>query len=169
MDEYQGGEATFVLLDLVISDELGFLRDSNRINDAITRARDGLIVIGNSRGMERGYGTQKSKRGHGRRDRRPLLELVDNFKTTDQVSTVSGRDLLDETGNEDVEAIDYTATMPVYANVDRDEYPEGEEIQNGRGTTTAATMESGRADPSEGSQWMDEGDVGVAGEGWGDG
>jgi hypothetical protein len=106
VDGYQGGETTFVLLDLVITNELGFLRDGNQVNVVLTRARDNLIVIGNSRGIGRCYGRQ--------RDRRTLMEVIDNFKTTDQEITVACEYLDGETANEYLEATNYKATIPEY-------------------------------------------------------
>lgn len=51
IDGFQGREAEFVLLDLVRSNsegQVGFLSDTRRMNVAMTRARRGLIVVGDS-------------------------------------------------------------------------------------------------------------------------
>lgn len=51
IDGFQGREAEFILLDLVRSNsegQVGFLSDSRRMNVAMTRARRGLIVVGDS-------------------------------------------------------------------------------------------------------------------------
>ena len=52
VDSYQGQEVDLVLFSAVRSNllkELGFLRDSRRLNVAITRAKRGLIVVGDSK------------------------------------------------------------------------------------------------------------------------
>jgi hypothetical protein len=53
VDRFQGQEVDIVLLDLVVrsnrSESLGFMRDKNRLNVAISHARDVLIVIGDGR------------------------------------------------------------------------------------------------------------------------
>ena len=53
IDRFQGQEADIILLDLVVwsnqSEGLGFIRDKNRLNVAISRTRDILIVIGDRR------------------------------------------------------------------------------------------------------------------------
>ena len=49
VDSYQGQETDLVIFSGVRSNlmkELGFLRDSRRLNVAITRAKRGLIVVG---------------------------------------------------------------------------------------------------------------------------
>jgi hypothetical protein len=51
VDSFQGQETELVILSAVRSNqlkELGFLRDARRLNVAITRARRGLIVVGDS-------------------------------------------------------------------------------------------------------------------------
>lgn len=45
IDSFQGIEAVITIVDLVVTDHLGFVRQMNRLNVAVTRARDGLIVI----------------------------------------------------------------------------------------------------------------------------
>jgi regulator of nonsense transcripts 1 len=50
VDSYEGREKDYVILMCVRSNdvrELGFLRDTGRMNVALTRARDGLFVVGN--------------------------------------------------------------------------------------------------------------------------
>ena len=46
IDGYQGGQATFVILDMVVTNQLGFVGDRNRINVGMTRCRDGLVMVG---------------------------------------------------------------------------------------------------------------------------
>ncbi|KAI9800329.1 MAG: hypothetical protein M1826_005358 [Phylliscum demangeonii] len=59
VDGYQGGEASIVVLDFAITSVPGFVRDRNRLNVAITRQRDGLVVIADeapiNRGMEEAH------------------------------------------------------------------------------------------------------------------
>jgi hypothetical protein len=54
-DNFQGEEAKVVILTTVRSNpecRSGFLKRSNRINVACSRARDGLYIIGNSQSLE---------------------------------------------------------------------------------------------------------------------
>ncbi|KAI9793120.1 MAG: hypothetical protein M1816_001018 [Peltula sp. TS41687] len=45
VDGFQGKEAPIVILDLVVGKELGFAEGKNRMNAAITRCREVLIVV----------------------------------------------------------------------------------------------------------------------------
>ncbi|KAI9818634.1 MAG: hypothetical protein M1826_001357 [Phylliscum demangeonii] len=54
VDGYQGGEASIVVLDFAITSVPGFVRDRNRLNVAITRQRDGLVVIADEAPIIRG-------------------------------------------------------------------------------------------------------------------
>ncbi|CAD7934324.1 unnamed protein product [Amoebophrya sp. A25] len=49
VDGFQGNEREVVLLALTRTEDAGFLRDSRRVNVALTRARRGLIVFGSSK------------------------------------------------------------------------------------------------------------------------
>ena len=56
VDNYQGEENEIVLLSLVrsnIENNIGFLKTENRINVALSRARNGLFVIGNFASFEK--------------------------------------------------------------------------------------------------------------------
>jgi hypothetical protein len=65
IDGYQGGEAKFVILDMVITDEPGFVADRNRhrnrVNVGLTRCRDGLFLVGD---VQASRTIKRSKRGH---------------------------------------------------------------------------------------------------------
>lgn len=45
VNAFQGNEAPFIVLDLTISDKLGFVAQRNRLNVALTRAQENLILI----------------------------------------------------------------------------------------------------------------------------
>ena len=60
---YQGGESTPVILDLVITGRLGFVKDANKINVALTRERDGLIIVGDATAIKEAHRMSKKKRG----------------------------------------------------------------------------------------------------------
>jgi hypothetical protein len=55
IDSVQGTQSSWVTMDTVRSDSLGFLKSTNRMVVGISRACDGLIVIGNSRRLESAY------------------------------------------------------------------------------------------------------------------
>ena len=51
-DSVQGTESSWVIVDTVVTDFFGFLQETSRIVVALSRARDGLIIVGNAQGLE---------------------------------------------------------------------------------------------------------------------
>jgi hypothetical protein len=51
VDSMQGNQAPFVLLDVVTTSKLGFMRMRNRVNVACSRAMDGLAIVGDIDGI----------------------------------------------------------------------------------------------------------------------
>ncbi|KAF9640918.1 hypothetical protein BFW01_g12724 [Lasiodiplodia theobromae] len=54
VDAIQGGEAVIVIVDLVAAGEKAspFVQDYRRLNVAVSRARDGLIIVGDSKSVD---------------------------------------------------------------------------------------------------------------------
>ena len=68
-----------IILDLVITNKPRFVKNANRLNIALTQARDGLIIIGNIAAIEKAYDSRKKKRSSN--SQQPLLiQLSDNYK-----------------------------------------------------------------------------------------
>ncbi|KAK3242172.1 hypothetical protein CYMTET_48111 [Cymbomonas tetramitiformis] len=59
VDGFQGREADFVVISTVRTKSLGFTDDERRINVALTRARHGVVVIGDGYALERGQWWKK--------------------------------------------------------------------------------------------------------------
>ncbi len=59
VDDSQGDEAPFVILDLAVQGGAlyggGFLKDVNRMNVALSRAKDGLVIVGHMTDEQRIY------------------------------------------------------------------------------------------------------------------
>ena len=56
VDAFQGREKDFIILSCVRSNEhqgIGFLNDARRLNVALTRAKYGIIIIGNAKVLSR--------------------------------------------------------------------------------------------------------------------
>ena len=54
VDSMQGGEAPFIILDFVTTEQLGFMRLRNRVNVACSRPMEGLIIVGDVEGVMKG-------------------------------------------------------------------------------------------------------------------
>ncbi|KAJ5780761.1 hypothetical protein N7457_005921 [Penicillium paradoxum] len=51
IDSFQGGESPIVIFDLTVTTNLGFLDDETRLNVALSRAKEGLYILGNMTAM----------------------------------------------------------------------------------------------------------------------
>lgn len=76
IDGFQGGEAPIVVLDLTITDRLGFVREPNRLNVAMSRAQDGFIIVTN-------VSENESIRN---RHNKWLMKIISNYKRRHIVS-----------------------------------------------------------------------------------
>ena len=52
VDGFQGGESSVVILNIVGNDRLGFLQNPKRLLPAVSRARDGLIILCNWKDLD---------------------------------------------------------------------------------------------------------------------
>jgi hypothetical protein len=62
VDGFQGGEQDICILDLTVTNRLGFLKEGNRINVGLSRGRWGLYIVGNIKAMESGLKTPKDRK-----------------------------------------------------------------------------------------------------------
>ncbi|CAM9306733.1 unnamed protein product [Pylaiella littoralis] len=66
VDNFQGEESKIIILSLVRSNrnaDIGFLRSSNRVNVALSRAQHGMYIVGNAGRWEMKHGMLESKAG----------------------------------------------------------------------------------------------------------
>ena len=98
VDSFQGQETGVVLFSAVRSNsmnELGFLRDKRRLNDAITRARRGLVIVGDAKALQscRHWDALISSC----ENRGCLVDSSDAFPASDSTLSVNMSTLLSET------------------------------------------------------------------------
>ncbi|KAI9789412.1 MAG: ATP-dependent helicase NAM7 [Peltula sp. TS41687] len=72
IDGFQGDEAPVVFLDLTISERLGFVGDKRRLNVALTRAQDGLVLVADAGAINNLSNTRK--------DAKYLVQLLRNYR-----------------------------------------------------------------------------------------
>lgn len=60
-DGYQSREATMIIMDTTVTDDLGFVDDEGRLTMACTRAMDVLIIVGSKQTMEKSQGNDKAE------------------------------------------------------------------------------------------------------------
>lgn len=75
VDSMQGHQAKIIILDTVISTNIGFLRNGNRINVSSSRQMDGLFIIADLGGIKR----------INRKDRVHMWGMLDHYSKQDAV------------------------------------------------------------------------------------
>ena len=87
VDAFQGKEADIVLLNTVIADSTkkNFLNDFRRINVSMSRAKDKLIIFGNSKVLSR-IDMKKS----GGNERKYFKEIIDHIKVNGKIIKYDG-------------------------------------------------------------------------------
>jgi len=145
VDNFQGEENDIIIISLVRSNRtksMGFLAVDNRINVALTRAKHGMFIVGNS-DMLRGHQLWGSIinelwTDYCINDRMPLLEMDTNLrievKTPDDIAVLLD-DPLHETGAEVTAFDDGRGPRQVaerWANLGRDDRDGGKGRQRGQ-------------------------------------
>jgi hypothetical protein len=59
IDSFQGAEHAITIVDLTVSERLGFLREATRLNVACSRAQHGTFFVGNIKGIEKEKGNKR--------------------------------------------------------------------------------------------------------------
>ena len=96
IDNYQGEENDIIILSTVrsnASNQIGFLANQNRINVAISRARNGLFIVGNASLLYQNSGWKQVidvfKKYNRIGSRFPVLPCAKHSLTTDQVVDIT--------------------------------------------------------------------------------
>ena len=96
IDSFQGGEATYVIVDMVVTAQLGFVGDVNRLNVALTRCRDGLMIVGE---IDAARSAERSKTGHYR-------EIINLYRASRASVTIPAASVEIGEGEEEVPAVE---------------------------------------------------------------
>lgn len=92
MDNYQGEESKVILLSLVrnnADNKIGYLALQNRVCVALSRAKEGLFMMGNIDLLAKNSGTWKHVRGELQQQDAIVDELQLRCQTHGNVTTVS--------------------------------------------------------------------------------